>query len=178
NEVFIFECKNSYHPANEYELRNSFEHLVKAEKQLENLEKMLKDPTTRKNLAKKLQISLYKCNFNFSIVSSNRLFNGLKVKSYTCLNAQELINCISGGSLRIDKNVYRFWETDNFSVQELKKYTSGKLIIDYFSLAHEVVIKVDLKNLLILEKSFGYSLEEIKSFIEDRYPLIEESLSS
>ncbi|WP_212793942.1 hypothetical protein, partial [Acinetobacter baumannii] len=71
NEVFIFECKNSYHPANEYELRNSFEHLVKAEKQLENLEKMLKDPTTRKNLAKKLQISLYKCNFNFSIVSSN-----------------------------------------------------------------------------------------------------------
>ncbi len=81
-------------------------------------------------------------------------------------------------TLRIDKNVYRFWETDNFSVQELKNYTSGKLIIDYFSLAHEVIIKVDLKNLLILEKSFGYSLEEIKSFIEDRYPLIEESLPS
>lgn len=178
NEVFIFECKNSYHPANEYELRNSFEHLIKAEKQLDNLESMLKDPTTRKNLANKLEISLYKCSFSFSIVSSNRLFNGLKVKKYTCLNAQELINCISGGSVRMDKNVYRFWGINDFSVHDLKKYTSGKLIIDYFSLAHEVTIKVELKDILILEKSFGYSLEEIKSFIEDRYPLIKNSQPS
>ena len=41
NEVFILSVK-LVPPANEYELRNSFEHLVKAEKQLENLEKCLK----------------------------------------------------------------------------------------------------------------------------------------
>ncbi|GAA5557213.1 hypothetical protein Asch01_01932 [Acinetobacter schindleri] len=36
-EVFVFECKNAYHPVNEFELRNSFAHISKASTQLDNL---------------------------------------------------------------------------------------------------------------------------------------------
>lgn len=172
NEIFIFECKNSYHPTNEYELRNTFEHLCKAENQLNNLKYKLQDISTRKNLAKNLKISLYKCNFNFAIISSNRLLNGFKVKNFTCLYAQELINCISDGSIRVDKNEFRFWKNETFSINDLKDFINGKLLINYNSLAQEKTINIHFKDCTIQEKTFAYSLNEIKKFVEENYPII------
>lgn len=172
NEIFIFECKNSYHPTNEYELRNTFEHLRKAEKQLNNLKYKLQDISTRKNLANNLNTSFYKCNFNFAIISSNRLLNGFKMKNFTCLYAQELINCISDGSIRVDNNEFRFWKNETFSINDLKDFINGKLLINYNSLAHEKTINIHFKDYIIQEKTFAYSVNEIKKFVEENYPII------
>ena len=85
---------------------------------------------------------------------------------------QELINCISDGSIRMDKNEFRFWKNEIFSIGDLKDFINGKLLINYDSLAQEKNINIHFKDCSIQEKTFVYSLNEIKKFVEENYPII------
>ncbi|QVR68664.1 hypothetical protein [Acinetobacter sp. BHS4] len=169
NNVFIFECKNSYHPVNEFELRNSFSHIQKASNQLNNLEKMIKNKSTRQSLSKKIGFSLYKANFHYAIILSNRMFNGYIYNNYRCINSYILNNLLDKGLVTINSNKYSLWKNSSFHENDLIDFINGKFISDYEFLAHENFVKLKVKDITISCQRFGFSLEEVAEHIEKNY---------
>ena len=169
NEIFIFECKNSYHPVNEFELRNSFDHIRKASKQLENLKNKLNDTSTRKNLAQKIGFSLYKSNINYAVILSNRMFNGYVYNNYRCINSYTLNNLLNEGIVSINSAKYSLWKNHQFHENDLVDFINGSFISDYEHLAHEDFIDYKIKNITLKLQRFGYSSEEIYEHIEKTY---------
>lgn len=169
NEIFIFECKNSYHPVNEFELRNSFDHIGKASKQLENLKSKLNDTSTRKNLAQKIGFSLYKSNINYAIILSNRMFNGYVYNNYRCINSYTLNNLLNEGVVSINSAKYSLWKNHKFHESDLVDFINGSFISDYEHLAHENFIDYKIKNITLKLQRFGYSPEEIYEHIQKAY---------
>lgn len=169
NNVFIFECKNSYHPVNEFELRNSFSHIQKASNQLNNLEKMIKNKSTRQSLSKKIGFSLYKANFHYAIILSNRMFNGYIYNNYRCINSYILNNLLDKGLVTINSNKYSLWKNSSFHENDLIDFINGKFISDYEFLAHENFVKLKVKDITISCQRFGFSLEEVAEHIERNY---------
>lgn len=169
NEVFIFECKNSYHPVNEFELRNVFSHIQKASIQLENIKTKISDISTRKNLSKKINFSLYKCNFHFAIINSNRLFNGYLHNNYRCINSYILNNLLCEGLIRVNNDLYSLWKNENFNEFDLVSLINGTFISDYENFAHEDTLTYKFQNYTLKLQRFGYSLEEISEHIKMNY---------
>lgn len=169
NEVFIFECKNAYHPVNEFELRNSFAHIQKASHQLDNLKNMISNPSTRKNLANKIGFSLYKTNFNFAIILSNRIFNGYNYNNYRCINSYILDNLLNEGLVTVNLNRYSLWQNSHFHEDDLVDFINGKFISDYENLAHENFVNLDFQDITVSAQRFGFLLEEIADHIDKTY---------
>lgn len=169
NEVFIFECKNSYHPVNEFELRNSFSHIQKASNQLDNLKKMINDKSTRKNLAKKIGFSLYNVNFHFSIILSNRMFNGYVYNSYRCINSYFLSNLLNEGLIKVNSDNYSLWQGPNFNENDLINIINGEFISDYELLAHEKFLNLIIEDITISSQRFGFRPNEIIEHIDKTY---------
>lgn len=171
-EVFIFECKNCYHPVNEFELRNVFSHIEKASIQLENLRKIILDTPSRKNLSQKIGFSLYKCNFHYAIINSNRIFNGYSHNNYRCINSYILINLLDEGIIQINNNKYSLWQNSDFDEYDLVSLINGNFINDYEKLAHENILTYKLQNFTLNLQRFGYSLEELAEHIKSNYKQI------
>lgn len=171
-EVFIFECKNCYHPVNEFELRNVYSHIVKASNQLENLKIKISDTPTRRNLSRNIGFSLYKCNFHYAIINSNRIFNGYLQNNYRCINSNILMNLLDEGTIRINNNKYSLWQNSNFNEYDLVSIINGKFISDYEKLAHEDVLTYKLQNCTLNLQRFGYNLEELVENIKCKYKRI------
>ncbi|WP_151808606.1 hypothetical protein [Acinetobacter soli] len=169
NEVFIFECKNSYHPVNEFELRNTYSHVKKASKQLNNLEEIIKDVSKRKILADKIGFSLYKSNFNFAIILSNRMFNGYICNNYRCINSYILKNLLNEGIITLNSDKYSLWKSLTFHESDLVDFINGKFISDYESLAHENFRNLDIQDVTISCQRFGFKIEEIAKYIHKNY---------
>lgn len=168
-EVFIFECKNSYHPVNEFELRNVFSHINKASIQLKNIQKKISDTSTRQNLSKKVGFPLYKCKFHFAIINSNRLFNGYLHNNYRCINSHVLNNLLDEGIIQTNNNKFSLWNNSNVSEYDLVGFINGNFISDYENLAHEDILTYKLQKFTLNLQRFGYSLQEISEHIKINY---------
>lgn len=130
-ELFVFECKNAYHPCSTKELSNSYEHIKKAGAQLDVRKQWLKD---RKNQAAFFE----KCGWNIpfvtevhtAVITANRLFHAYRVRAHPVRQAHELINVLINGFIkRSDDKKLKFWEKDVFRVNDLLNYLQDKSII-------------------------------------------------
>lgn len=130
-ELFVFECKNAYHPCSTRELCNSYEHIKKAGAQLDTIKQWLEN---RKNQAAFFE--KYGWNIPFAtevhtaVITANRMFNGYRVGAHPVRQAHELINVLVNGFIkRSDNKKLRFWEKDAFQVNDLLNYLQDKSII-------------------------------------------------
>ncbi|ELA8169991.1 hypothetical protein RGL49_002421 [Vibrio parahaemolyticus] len=128
---FILECKNPYHPCNSHELRNSYEHIKKAEKQLDIRIDWLKNQQNQRKLFDALGWNvattqdIYTC-----IVSGNRLLNGFKSGLHPIRQGHELINVLVRGTFQLGEQEHSsFWKDKTFGVDDLLTYLNGKSVI-------------------------------------------------
>jgi len=131
NNIFIFECKNPYHPVNSYELRNTYRHLLKAQSQIKKFKKNLSDLSTFKNLCSKLKINFNRYNLHYGVINSNRLFSGHKMDEAYIICAYDLINFLTDGKIIFKMKKFHVWSNNTFEVQDLIDLVNGKLISDY-----------------------------------------------
>lgn len=130
-ELFVFECKNAYHPCSTKELSNSYEHIKKAGYQLDVRKQWLEDS--------KNQAAFFgKCGWHVpfvtavhtAVITANRLFHGYRAGAHPVRQAHELINVLVNGFIkRSDDKKLRFWEKDAFQVNDLLNYLQDKSII-------------------------------------------------
>jgi hypothetical protein len=127
--LFIFECKNPYHPVNDFELRNTYAHLCKGFDQLENFKNRLSDPHTLRQLLKNLGLENVNVKHTqFAIINANRALTGLMINEIQVVHANELINFISTGTITTGEIVLSCWKSKKFSSEDLSNYLSGKVL--------------------------------------------------
>ncbi len=125
--LFIFECKNAYHPCNVYELRNTYNAMLKAADQLTLRERWLADSSHQRELFAKLNWAVP----NFAVVHTcialgNRVFNGYKCEGHPVRQVHELLNLILHGYIEFeDAHRVTLWRSETIVVADLVDYIQG-----------------------------------------------------
>lgn len=146
NCLFIFECKNSLHPCNLFELRTSYDYIIKGTEQLNRFQELWNDQEFKHYLENKLEIAVdtLPSKFYSCIIMGNRMFSGLHEQGYAIRSVHQLCSFINYGKidfhhfnpLNPDENniffSFNLWEKDIFTVNDLIKYIQE----DSFALSH------------------------------------------
>jgi len=123
--IYIFECKNSVSPSSIFDLRTSYDYIVKAEKQLNYIQQLYDKGVLLDVISKKCNIDLSKIsNIKLSIVINNRLFIGNDTFKFPIRYISELSNFIINGTMVTEEGVFRIWEKEIFHKNDLSKYLS------------------------------------------------------
>lgn len=170
-ELFLFECKNPYHPVNDYELRNTYSQLKKGFYQMKKIRESLLDKNNLKVFCKKisLQISSIK-NIHYSVINANRALLGYEDSGVRVLHANELMNFINSGTISSQVEVLRSWKDDSFHVSDLVKFIDGDVITKDFDDCVMVIYYLhNLRNNTLAFKQFAFDLEKINNISQAKY---------
>jgi hypothetical protein len=97
--LFVFECKNSFHPCSEHELRTSYERIKEGEEQLDIRDRWLTQTDNQVKLYKRLGWDVPATeHIHTGIITANQLFTGFRKGQHPARQAFELINVIRRGS--------------------------------------------------------------------------------
>ena len=147
NTIFIFEAKNTILPANPYELRTTYDNLIKASSQLDKIVRAFNNDSFRKYFSEKIGwVISPQTKFCTCIVLGNRVFSGYRINGHPVRSTFELCHFIDEGRVEHqDGNTYYLWESDIFKASDLMNY----LMHDHF---HKV--QFDMYDKIILEYFF------------------------
>lgn len=131
--LILLECKNAYHPVSVHEMRNSWEHIRSAAKQLDKREDILVDPSNQSQLFKRLGWKVTsKCTVHTGIVIANRVFHGASLNGHPIRQAHELINVLKSGRIAArngpKEESLSFWLAPDFQTADLTRYLGPKSI--------------------------------------------------
>ena len=127
--LFLFECKNAYHPCSVHEMRNSWDHIRSARKQLDIRRELLVDASNQKQLFGKLDWNVETLvEVHTGIVIANRVFHGAILNGHPVRQAHELINVLTTGRLVGHEDSLSFWLGPEFQTADLVAYLSGDSI--------------------------------------------------
>jgi hypothetical protein len=123
NLIFIAECKKSLLPTDIFELRTLYDNLWKASEQLDLIIEALSNLEYRNRIGVKVEYDLSKeRTIIASIITTNRLFVGLRLFKYPIRNIQEVLNIIGTGTIKTQKGEYSVWKNKEFSLDDLFYY--------------------------------------------------------
>lgn len=169
--LFLFECKNPYHPVNDFELRNTYAHLVKGFSQLENFKERFRDEQIFKQFLRNLSISPSSIkHVNYGVINANRALTGLSKNGIKAFHAGELMNFVRTGKIILGSEEFETWQNENFEVKDLLSYMAGKIVSNDLIL-HKIPIKYSIKlgNLSLQLQSFEFDLEGANQHAKQKY---------
>lgn len=131
NSLFIFECKNPYHPVNSHELRNVYDHIEHAIFQLERAKNELEDNSKLSQLFENLGWSEhYNSNIKvyYGICNANRMLVGYNKNEIYVHHAHQLINLLTTGEIINFDHTESLWESNEFNTNDLIRFITGESI--------------------------------------------------
>lgn len=131
--LILLECKNAYHPVSVHEMRNSWDHIRSAGKQLNKRRDIFADPASQSQLFKRLGwMANSNCVVHTGIVIANRVFHGASLNGHPIRQAHELINVLTSGRITTRKGSEEeslsFWIGPDFQTADLTAYLGPKSI--------------------------------------------------
>lgn len=131
--LFVFECKNSFHPCSPHEIRTSYEHLRTAEEQLDIRLPWLRVKENQARLLSWLGWKVPVTDYvHTGIITANRVFNGYTMGQHPVRQAHELINVVKRGYIRIgDDDTVSFWRGARLHALDLIDYLQGGSVIQH-----------------------------------------------
>lgn len=131
DQIFVFECKNSYHPCSPHELRTTYEHLKRAQRQLDIRRAWLQRPGNQEELHRALGWRRGPVDsIHTGIITANRAFTGYRMGAHPVRQAHEFINLLrTGAARRNDGASIRFWRAPVFQTADLVDYLEGESIV-------------------------------------------------
>lgn len=168
--LFLFECKNAYHPCSAHEIRNSFEHIRVAQDQLDTRLEMFCDAVGQATLFDKLGWDVRPTERFFTgIVIANRIFNGAQFNGHPVRQAHELINVLRTGTIGGDVE-FRFWAGDVFTTQDLINYlTRESIATKSFEAMESYPVEIDLGGKLLVFESYAIDPQRQLEIMEKSY---------
>lgn len=128
--IFLIECKAPLVPTSNFELRASYEHIIKATDQLDLSKLAFSDESFRKKILKSLKIGDTKRQLNTCIVFGNRLLNGYSFSEHPIRYVRELDMIINNGHISyLGKNKWRVWQNEEFEDKELCDFLSSTNVL-------------------------------------------------
>lgn len=121
--LFLFECKNAYHPVSVHEMRNSWDHIRSARRQLDKRREIFVDPVNQSRLFRRFGWEVGSpCAIHTGIVIANRVFHGANLNGHPIRQAHELINVLKSGRIVMNNQSLSFWLGEEFQTADLIAY--------------------------------------------------------
>ena len=169
NDIFIVECKCPLQPTNNFELRASYDHIIKASKQLDNSKMAFGDDLFRRNYLKGLGVLDKKRIIHTCILMGNRLFNGYTINDHPVRYVHELDMILNNGHIDSEIGVWRVWENEKFSNDDLLAFLSPdcKFVKSNFSSMHKVNEFMFVNGKKIMFETYAYNtLDSVEQYDE------------
>ncbi|MBQ3182462.1 MAG: NERD domain-containing protein [Clostridia bacterium] len=125
-DIYIIECKSPLEPTSNFEIRATYDHLIKASKQLDFLLQSFNDTAFLNNYLKNLGINNNPRSIHTCIILGNRLFNGYTIKSHPIRYIRELDMILNKGYVNSNKGRWRLWENNKFTNDDLLEFLSSE----------------------------------------------------
>lgn len=127
--LFLFECKNAYHPCSPHEMRNSYDHIKVGRDQLDVRREIFGQPDNQKLLFAKLGWDVSPTtHVHTGIIIANRVFHGATLNGHPVRQAHEFINAVGHGRLVGEDEELSFWAGPEFQTGDLTTYLTGDSI--------------------------------------------------
>jgi len=175
--MFAFECKNGYHPCSPQELRNSYDLIVTAEKQLDIRAAWLADFGNQAKLLAKLgwkvptTSRVYTCT-----ITTNRLFSGYRMGAHPVRQAHEFINVVQNGSIHVVGHEHpqrQFWRGSTFHADDLVDYLEGKSVIQAQMDALVPVHRTfDIRGRVLVFEEFAMNIEIALKIVDEQFRIL------
>ncbi|MEG4111139.1 MULTISPECIES: hypothetical protein [unclassified Microcoleus] len=189
NCLFIFECKNSLHPCNVFELRTTYDCIQKAATQLTRFQDLWQQEHFRTYLAKKIktQPNFLPSQLCSCIVMGNRMFSGLREQGHSVRPIRELCYIISKGEILLNAyNIYdpdagkksiikfKLWKEDQLKAEDLLGYIQEDYLHNYyFNSLIRIEQTIKLKNKSLVQESYAFSHERFLEQLVDNFRFTE-----
>ena len=188
NCLFVFECKNSLHPCNLFELRTTYDYIQKAAAQLTHFQDLWQQEPFRTYLATKIKTqSPLPSQLCSCIVMGNRMFSGLREQGHSVRPIRELCYIISKGEILLNSyNIYdkdagkkslikfKLWKEDKLKAEDLLAYIQeDSLHKCYFNSMIRIEETIKLKNKYLVQESYAFSPERFLEQLVDNFRFTE-----
>ncbi len=175
--LFLFECKNSFHPCNVYEMRTSYDHVTHAADQLTKRKAWLLDHANQRRVFDKLAWkvdatdSVHTC-----IAIGNRVFNGYDCEGHPVRQLHELLNVLRRGYIVIGDVTRRLWQSGNFSVTDLCEHIDGKTTVaDFMESMRTLNRTLAFGDMELTFSSYVLDAQKLADLSEAKYPAVKSS---
>lgn len=189
NCLFVFECKNSLHPCNPFELRTTYDYIQKAANQLTRFQDLWQQEPFRTYLATKIKTQSHLPSQLCScIVTGNRMFSGLREQGHSVRPIQELCNIICNGEIILNSyNVsnkdagkkssnikIKLWKEDKLKAEDLLAYIQeDSLHKCYFNSLSRSEQTIKLLKKSLVQESYSFSPERFLQQLVDNFSFTE-----
>ncbi|NFI03466.1 hypothetical protein FC959_03450 [Clostridium botulinum] len=173
-DIILIECKCPLAPVNNFEMRSSFEHIRKANKQL-NLSKLaFSDKGFRNNYLKSWGIKYKGQNIRTCIVFGNRLFSGYNCLEHPIRYIYELDTVLNTGRIRSEFGEWNLWEEDTFSHDDLIKFLSetDSLCNLNFKAMESISMKMMVLDKKVVFNTYAYNIKEAIKIYDSNFNII------
>ncbi|MBC3410258.1 hypothetical protein HU720_02965 [Pseudomonas sp. SWRI51] len=174
DHLFFFECKNPYHPVNDYELRNTHAHLTKGFIQIEKFRKKFKNNNILKQFLTNLGEKPERIKkIHYGIINANRALCGLEQDGVRVFHANEIINFLKTGEIISNRYVLRCWKKKKFQIHDLTSYLEGKVVTsDFLKEAHQIIYGLPLREKMIAFRDYEFDLSAIAKSQKKQYKVV------
>lgn len=169
--LYLFECKNAYHPCNPHEMRNSYDHIRKAGKQLTLRQEKFGEAAYQTKVWQQLDWDVPPpVKILTAVLIANRVFTGANIDGHPVRQAHEFINVVARGEIRGPEAVYHFWDSNDFSIADLDRYLSRDgLLSDHFSSLEPINYRHNFGAKSLVFETWKFNPEKIGEIIKRRY---------
>ncbi|TAL05649.1 MAG: hypothetical protein EPO07_03275 [Verrucomicrobia bacterium] len=179
DQLFAFECKNSLHPCNTHELRQSYGYAINGFEQLGKLRRLFERPDFAHYMREKTGLAMQNITgLTTCVVTGNRMFTGYEVNGHAVRNVYEIENAIMGGAAQFSfaKDLlhpngeyetfrFRFWNGKQLEANDLIDYIQRDSL-------HQIAFRAMKSSVQVIP--FGRRELRFKSFLLDVQDFAEE----
>ena len=185
--LFVFECKNSLHPCNPFELRTTYDYIQKAASQLTRFCNLWQQEPFRQYLTTKIKTQhslpskVYSC-----IVTGNRMFPGLREQGHSVRPIHELCNIIQTGEILLnlydpydkgpaqDTITIKLWKEDSFNAKDLISYINeDSLHSCYFNSMRKIENSFQVNKKFLVQESYVFNVDSFLQQLTTNFRVVE-----
>jgi hypothetical protein len=176
--LFVFECKNAYHPCSPHEMRGSYDLLETSRKQLDIRAGWLSNSVNQARLFEAMGWTVPSASRVYTCtVTANRLFTGYKLGVHPVRQAHELINVLTVGQIGrgLDEPSLRFWRAEKFQIDDLIDYLNGKSVVgQHHAAMFPVTRSIDIMGKKLEFAQFAMNLEQASTSMAQAFDVVVE----
>lgn len=172
--LFIFECKNPYHPVNSFELRNTFSHIKKGFSQINKFKKILSDKDSLKQLLLNSGMNQFEVNkIHYGIINANRVLYGLTQDNIKVYHANELMNFLETGTIYCMDKKYSAWKGNEFTLNDFIQYLDGSVITsDFENVKLDLFYEYPLRSHSLILVTNAFEVQNLPKVYDNKYRII------
>jgi Holliday junction resolvase-like predicted endonuclease len=121
-EILFIECKSPLAPTSMFEIRASYEHIEKANKQLDNILNAFSDRRFAKQFLSQFGLKYLNQNYRTCILFGNRIFSGYRYSHHPIRYVYELNTLLTTGKITSNVGEWKIWKGEYYTHEDLIRF--------------------------------------------------------